>query len=421
MRKFFSFIVKYTDEISLTIIGVFIYFAAGGTQSGWLYYILALILAVMTLGFIIPRLSLINIEITREAPPMCYEDDEITIILRVRNNSSRLRPFIYLREHLPSQYFSGEHERVFPVMSLSPGEERNITYTVKCLQRGLVTFSRCELGCSYPFGLFPAFARVRALHFLTIFPRGPHIEKLGLLSPSSHAILFGQHRALSIAGRSFDFMGIREYFPSDGTRFIHWPSTARLGKLMVKEFNDASQTRLILVVDAHTMASMGEGRENTLEYSIKAAASIVEYAYRSRIPLTLLSGAGDDIHVLPRPAKFQILQYLSSLSSSCSLLPGQMVERYLEGDAVQSSLSGQMIILQSVPIIEKSVFEALRSHKISASIMFFDGFSFSREGASPYGSRRYEEAEAVCAELGIPCSTLRKGDNLKDILESDAG
>lgn len=418
MRKFFSFIIKYTDEISLTVIGVFIYFAAGGTQSGWLYYILALILAIMTLGFIIPRLSLMNIEITRDAAPMCYEDDEITITLRVRNNSTRWRPFIYLREHLPSQYLSGEHERIFPLLSLAPGEERNITYTVKSMQRGLVTFSRCEVGCSYPFGLFPAFKRVRTEHFLTIFPRGPHIEKLGLLSSSLSAILFGQHRTLSIAGRSLDFMGIREYSPFDGTRFIHWPSTARLGKLMVKEFNDASQTRLILVVDAHRTASMGEGRENTLEYSIKAAASIVEYAYRSRIPLTLLSGAGDDIHILTRPAKFQILQYLASLSSSCSLLPGSMVERYLEGDAVKSSLSGQMIILQSTPVIEKSIIESLRIHKISVSIMLFDGFSFSTAGASFYDSRRYQEAEAACTELGIPCITLRKGDNLKDILES---
>jgi len=414
-------LIKYTDEISLTIIGVFIYFAAGSTQSGWLYYILALILALMTLGFIIPRLSLMNIEVTKEAPSMCYEDDEITIILRVRNNSRWQRPFIYLREYLSNRYFSGDHERIFPVLSLSPGEERNITYTVKCLQRGLVTFAKTEAGCSYPFGLFPAYSRVRATHFLTIFPRGPHIEKLGLLSPSSPAILFGQHRTLSIAGRSFDFMGIREYSPSDGTRFIHWPSTARQGKLMVKEFNDASHTRLILVVDAHRTASIGEGRQNSFELAIKAAASIVEYAYRSRIPLTLMSGSGDDLHVLQKPAKLQILQYLASLTCSCNLLPGQMVERYLEGESVRSSLSGQMIILQSVPNIDISVFEALRSHKISASLLLFLGCTFASGAASPYGSELYERAEALCAAIEVPYGTVKKGDILKEILESAVG
>jgi len=419
MRKLFSFIARYTDEISLTIIGVFIYFAAGSTQSGWLYYILALIAALMILGFAIPRLSLSHLEITRDLPSMCYEDDEIAITLTVRNGSRWRRPFIYIREYLPTHYFSGEKERLFPVMSLSPGEERSITYTVKCLQRGLVTFSRCELGCSYPFGLFPASAKVQASHFLSIFPRGPHIEKLGLLSPFAPAILFGQHRSLSFAGRSFDFMGIREYSPFDGTRFIHWPSTARLGKLMVKEFNDASHTRMILVVDANVSASMGEGRENSLEYAIRAAASIVEYAYRSRIPVTLLSGADNEIHVLQKPAKLQVLQYLASMSASCSLLPDQIVKRYLESDSAQSRLAGHMIMLQCVPAVNRSVMESLQARRISLTLMLFDGSSFCSRGSQKYAAEKYDEALEVCAASSVACRILRKGDSLKSLLESD--
>ena len=44
--------------------------------------------------------------------------------------------------------------------------------------------------------------------------------------------------------------GVREYSPGDPLSRVHWPTTVRRDKLMVKEFDEDSQSSVWLLLDA---------------------------------------------------------------------------------------------------------------------------------------------------------------------------
>ncbi|MFW5418707.1 DUF58 domain-containing protein [Nocardiopsis sp. CNT-189] len=87
------------------------------------------------------------------------------------------------------------------------------------------------------------------------------------------------------------FHGLREYVPGDDVRHIHWRSTARHGRLMVREHADTVHTRLTVVVDDRSGAAGGD--RDALDEVAGAAAAICAAAVHERwaCELRLVSGA----------------------------------------------------------------------------------------------------------------------------------
>jgi uncharacterized protein (DUF58 family) len=70
-------------------------------------------------------------------------------------------------------------------------------------------------------------------------------------------------------GRSEEFVSLREYRQGDPLRNIHWRSWARVGKPIVKEFEDEFFVRHALVLDTFTVEPYSE----VLEAAVSVAAS----------------------------------------------------------------------------------------------------------------------------------------------------
>jgi len=71
---------------------------------------------------------------------------------------------------------------------------------------------------------------------------------------------------------------VREYRHGDSPRHIHWPASARRGELVVKELELINCTDVLIVLDLSRESVYGQGLHSTLEYAVKIAASIAEYA-----------------------------------------------------------------------------------------------------------------------------------------------
>jgi uncharacterized protein (DUF58 family) len=92
--------------------------------------------------------------------------------------------------------------------------------------------------------------------------------------------------------------GVREYAPGDPLKRIHWPTSARRGQLMVKEFEQDPQAEIWIFLDAQQKAQAQKPFEtpsiplesllfsrkpkltlppSTLEYQISIAASLAHY------------------------------------------------------------------------------------------------------------------------------------------------
>ena len=77
-------------------------------------------------------------------------------------------------------------------------------------------------------------------------------------------------------------MTVRNYVPGDALTRIHWPSTARLGQFMVKEFDLDPTIDVVLMLDLDRESQAGEGDSSTEEYGVTMAASVAAYLLRQQ-------------------------------------------------------------------------------------------------------------------------------------------
>src|SRR5438094_6216291 len=96
-------------------------------------------------------------------------------------------------------------------------------------------------------------------------------------------------------GSGVDPDGVREYIPGDPLRRMHWKSTARTGRLSVIEFEESRSINVVLALDLSRIAHFGEGRQSTLEYLIRAAASIAQSALRQGAGIRLVTSDTPDV------------------------------------------------------------------------------------------------------------------------------
>jgi uncharacterized protein (DUF58 family) len=66
-------------------------------------------------------------------------------------------------------------------------------------------------------------------------------------------------------GHGMEPRGVREYAPGDSMRHVHWPSTARTGRIQVKEFDTGFNTELYSVIQLTQGTEAGSGSATTLE------------------------------------------------------------------------------------------------------------------------------------------------------------
>lgn len=155
-----------------------------------------------------------------------------------------------------------------------------------------------------------------------------------------------------VAGRGFEFAGIRPFAPGDSPRHIHWRSTLAQDEVMVAErLRERHATFLILVdalVDVPLLAT------STLELTLEAAASLAESLLRGRHRVGVLVYGGTLGWLRPAAGTAQVrrvLDYLSGVRAFQSYvtlnlggLPESVVPRESSVVAVSPLLDGRAAV-----------------------------------------------------------------------------
>lgn len=98
----------------------------------------------------------------------------------------------------------------------------------------------------------------------------------------------GIHRS-PYHGFSVEFSEYREYTPGDDTRYIDWKLFARSDRYHVKRFEDETNLRCYLVVDASRSMGYGSLGYTKFDYARTAAATIAYFLSRQRDAVGLLT------------------------------------------------------------------------------------------------------------------------------------
>ena len=105
------------------------------------------------------------------------------------------------------------------------------------------------------------------------------------------------------------FNGIREYIHGDPLSRIHWNASARTGTWKSKEYEKESLPRMLIVLDT---ASHYQSREQ-FETAVSTAASLLDYAQRTDLPIGLLTTEPDDYWLSPGRGKVMYEKLLNRL------------------------------------------------------------------------------------------------------------
>ena len=259
------------------ISGAFVYFLASQTQVGWVYLFDALIWSLVILALLIPRASLKSLKVERQVLLTWLaetelngptEDEKIEVRLTVTNHGRFARHFIKIIEDCPFAP-PDKRQQTFFIPRLEPRATVAFNYEVEGYKRGHYPSATITLHASDPLGLMMKKKSIEFPLNLTVYPRYYSIEA----TPAADATW--AEWGLSVRSNAAEELyGSREYRYGDPLKHIHWRNTARLGQFMLKEFEQSRQGEITVVFD--TRHDFGSGRDTTLEYSIKIAASLAK-------------------------------------------------------------------------------------------------------------------------------------------------
>jgi len=218
---------------------------AGVVTGSNLYYRLAYLWIFVIVGsWLMSRLALRGLNFQRTARSLRAQVGQIFEERFEVYNSSRLpRLWLEVRDETTLPGSRGSQ-----VLSMVEGRESR-TYLVRTrlMERGVFPLGQTVLAAGDLFGLFPVSRVYPAQDSLLVYPMMVEVHAF----PSPQGWLSGgealRRRTHQITANA---AGVREYAPGDPLNRIHWLSTARRNRLIVKEFELDPLAEVWIFIDA---------------------------------------------------------------------------------------------------------------------------------------------------------------------------
>ncbi len=172
----------------------------------------------------------------------------------------------------------------FGVPLLAPGAVSRHALELPPQRRGVVRIGPATTIRSDPLGLLRREHAFEEVQELFVHPRTVAV-------PSSSAGLIRDldgSATRRLVDADMSFHAIREYAPGDARRQIHWKSTAKTGRLMVRQYEESRRSRMAVVLG---LAAGEYASDDEFELAVSAAGSLALRAVHDARDLDIVVGA----------------------------------------------------------------------------------------------------------------------------------
>ena len=313
------------------------------------------------------------------------------------------------------------------VLTLIGGRERR-TYRARSrlVQRGIFSLGPTDVVSGDLFGLFPVSRTMPSAGSLLVYPMMFDMYAFpsppGLL-PGGEALRLRTHQVTPNAS------GVREYVPGDPLNRIHWLSTARRGRLIVKEFELDPMAEVWVFLDAEARvqaeqtyslpsqaveATWSPWKEvklppSTEEYAVSIAASLAQHFLGRDRAVGLVShhqASQRTPDVLPPDRGGRqlgkILEALAPMHAGGTLPISALVTAHAEHIVRGSTL---IIVTPTVDQELALVADLFSQRGLRPVIVLLDAASFG-------GAKGSESLADAISALRVPVCRVRNGDDL---------
>jgi uncharacterized protein (DUF58 family) len=251
---------------SVAALGVVVYVAAWIFGSRALYPVAVGLLLTAALALAWVRLASRPLTVRRHgAHRDVVEGDDVRIDLEVEAQAGVVPPTLVAHES-PGKL--GERR-----VELHRVGRRRFAggYELRRVPRGRHSFEAVRLTIQDPFALARTALVQGEPQALVVYPRLVTLDRL-FSEGGAHAQ--DGRRLLLRRPTGYELHSVREYVEGESLRKVHWRSTARRGRLMVKELEDAPRDEVAVLLDGH--APRGE----LFDVAVRAAGSVLQAHFR---------------------------------------------------------------------------------------------------------------------------------------------
>ncbi|MCS7207659.1 MAG: DUF58 domain-containing protein [Dehalococcoidia bacterium] len=296
-------------------------------------------------------------------------------------------------------------------LSLPARGFRSWRVVTRAHRRGLYRLGPVEVRASDPFGLFTFRRTFLSPETLLVYPAVVSIPYFRVLAADlpGEGPLRQRSQALTPHAAS-----VREYMQGDSLARVHWPTTARLGRLMVKEFDQGLGGDMWLLVDMHREVQAGQRSDASDEWAATIAASVAHRYLDAELSVGLLAYGDREVVVPPKRGAghlLRILEDLATVHAEGTTPLAQVLQR--EGGRF-SHMSILVIITPSGDEEWPLALDTLLRRGVRLVTVLLEPRSFGHRA----GAEKVLERLAV---LGVPTYLVQKGARLEQALAQPAG
>jgi uncharacterized protein (DUF58 family) len=276
--------VRSLAGFALTWASVFLAIVAVLIGSQALFFITTAMIATLGACHLQAYLSVRWLRVDRVVPPSAQVGDLVTVEITLWSDKAIRRPLVAVADALPPGLPVSDRSPSLPIAP-SFDEPIRTQYRFRPLKRGRFRWSGLIVEGTDVLGLVTRGKEyATAATEMIVLPRPVpcHVELPMAGGWGVSEAESGQTRGAGIEPR-----GVREYRTGDPLRHVHWRSTARTGKVVVKEFEAGSQATVALIIDRTKGHEVGRGVETSLEAMVGHAAFLVETLLRQGVRVVL--------------------------------------------------------------------------------------------------------------------------------------
>jgi len=264
-----------------------------------LLIVLGMMLGVILISGVLSENSLRRLGVKLFLPSTAFAGRPFPSRLTVRNGKKRLPSYsVNIEIHFEGK--SGTLASRSYVLQLPPNRVVTLEHMLNIDTRGRRHVRRVRVATRFPFALFEKWSYSPVEAEVLLFPKLGRIP--GRIIPTSTEYRYqGSRKVLSKVGHD-EFWGIREYRDGDNPRLIHWRSSARLGKRLVKEYHREESQNVCILLDAHVppdSPQLSERFERAVSFAATLAKHLLDQDYQvsfaaySRELIKLTTDRGD--------------------------------------------------------------------------------------------------------------------------------
>jgi len=308
-------------------------------------------------------------------------------------------------------------------------EQRTYTSYTLLSQRGEYNLGPTVLYSGDPFGLFAFQKSYTNSNTVLVMP---YFVELSEFQYPPGLLTGGRALRRKSPETTPQSAGVREYAPGDALSRIHWPSTVRRDRFMVKEFDQDPQADVWIFLDAQQQVHFSSEEKtevpkvdkfwlwkqkyvftlppNTFEYAASVAASVANFFIKQGQAVGFVS-AGQMHTAIPAERgdrqTTKILETLAFLKGEGELPLLGLVDAQL-ANVPRGSVA--VLITSSNDDSVAAAADSLAQRRIKPVVILLDGKSFG-------GPASVEPLAARLTNLKLPVAVIRMGDDLKQVLE----